>query len=82
MAIPLDCRDGFNEAYYGRPEMLLDPQARGVCSGWSFVDPEVVVRFERTLRADLASGAWDRRFGYFRDQPVFEGPLRLVIARS
>ena len=26
--IPLDCRDGFNEAYYGRPEMLLDEDAR------------------------------------------------------
>jgi hypothetical protein len=21
--VPLDCTDGFNEAYYGRPEMLL-----------------------------------------------------------
>jgi SAM-dependent methyltransferase len=30
--IPLDCSDGFNEAYYGRPEMLLDPQARLACS--------------------------------------------------
>jgi SAM-dependent methyltransferase len=25
VAIPLDCADGFNEAYYGRPEALLDP---------------------------------------------------------
>jgi SAM-dependent methyltransferase len=25
--IPLDCRDGFNEAYYGRPEALLDEKA-------------------------------------------------------
>lgn len=30
--IPLDCRDGFNEAYYGRPEALLDPEARLACS--------------------------------------------------
>jgi ubiquinone/menaquinone biosynthesis C-methylase UbiE len=26
--IPLKCRDGFNEAYYGRPERLLEPAAR------------------------------------------------------
>lgn len=26
--IPLDCTDGFSEAYYGRPERLLDPGAR------------------------------------------------------
>ncbi|MFD9428522.1 MULTISPECIES: hypothetical protein [unclassified Streptomyces] len=39
--IPLDCTDGFDEAYYGRPEMLLDPAARQACSAWSFVDDEV-----------------------------------------
>src|ERR1700743_2428841 len=26
--VPLDCTDGFNEAYYGRPEALLHPAAR------------------------------------------------------
>jgi hypothetical protein len=35
--VPLDCTDGFNEAYYGRPEALLDPAARQSCSAWSFV---------------------------------------------
>lgn len=37
--VPLECRDGFNEAYYGRPEMFLDPGARLACSSWSLVDP-------------------------------------------
>jgi len=32
-AIPLDCTDGFQEAYYGRPEALLGPEARRACSG-------------------------------------------------
>jgi hypothetical protein len=77
--IPLDCRDGFNEAYYGRPERLLDPGARRVCSAWSFVSPEVVERFETRLAEDLASGAWDRRYGALRSQPSFDGPLRLII---
>ncbi|MEI9983799.1 MAG: methyltransferase domain-containing protein [Aliidongia sp.] len=79
VAIPLHCRDGFNEAYYGRPEMLLQPGARLACSGWSFVAPEAVERFATTLRGDLASGAWDRQYGHLRRQPEFEGPLRLVI---
>ncbi len=79
--IPLDCRDGFNEAYYGRPERLLEKGARQVCSGWSFVSPEVVARFEAHLRDDLASGAWDRRHGALRAQPSFDGPLRLIIGR-
>ena len=79
--IPLDCIDGFNEAYYGRPEMLLEPAARLACSAWSFVDPAAVSRFEDRLRKDLDSGAWDRRLGHLRNQPEFEGSLRLVVAQ-
>ncbi|HBF78893.1 MAG TPA: SAM-dependent methyltransferase [Streptomyces sp.] len=78
--IPLDCTDGFDEAYYGRPEMLLDPAARQACSAWSFVGDEVREHFDRTLRHDLASGAWDRRFGRLRTEPVYEGSLVLVRA--
>jgi SAM-dependent methyltransferase len=81
VAIPLDCKDGFNEAYYGRPERLLDPGARKACSGWSFVGPEVVARFEAALRRDLDSGAWDERHGALRGQAAYDGPLRLVIGR-
>ena len=79
--IPLDCRDGFNEAYYGRPERLLETGARKACSGWSFVSPQVVERFERTLRADLNSGAWDARYGALREQAAYDGPLRLIVGR-
>lgn len=82
LAIPLDCRDGFNEAYYGRPEMLLDEGARLACSGWSFVEPQAVERFTAALRRDLETGAWDARFGYLRSQPKFDGPLRLVVAQA
>lgn len=77
--IPLDCKDGFNEAYYGRPDMLLDPAARLACSSWSFVTPDIVARFEAALRADLQSGAWDARFGHLRTQPTYDGSLRLII---
>ncbi|MEV6076464.1 methyltransferase domain-containing protein [Streptomyces sp. NPDC052069] len=78
--IPLDCTDGFDEAYYGRPEMLLDPAARQGCSAWSFVDDEVRERFDVTLRRDLASGAWDRRFGHLRTRPAYDGSLVIVRA--
>jgi SAM-dependent methyltransferase len=78
--IPLDCTDGFNEAYYGRPEALLDPAARRSCSAWSFVGPEVHDRFTRDLTADLADGSWDRRHGQLRSQPTFDGSLILVTS--
>lgn len=78
--IPLDCTDGFNDAYYGRPEMLLDANARLACSAWSFVEPAAIVRFENKLADDLANGTWDARYGYLRRQQYFEGALMLVIA--
>lgn len=78
--VPLDCSDGFNDAYYGRPEALLDPAARQACSAWSFVDPAVHERFTAQLRRDLADGTWDRAHGALRTQPSFEGSLVLVIA--
>ncbi|MFE6906307.1 class I SAM-dependent methyltransferase [Streptomyces erythrochromogenes] len=78
--IPLHCTDGFNEAYYGRPEMLLDPAARQACSAWSFVDDRVREHFDRSLRSDLNSGAWDAEFGHLRRQPTYEGSLVIVRA--
>jgi len=79
--VPLDCSDGFNEAYYGRPELLLDPAARQSCSAWSFVPPDLVAAYVEHLRADLASGTWDARHGHLRTEPTFEGSLVLAVAR-
>jgi len=78
--IPLGCRDGFNEAYYGRPEKLLDPAARLACSAWSFVSEAVSQGYVAHLRRDLVSGAWDRQFGHLRQQPAYDGALRLLVA--
>lgn len=78
--VPLDCVDGFNEAYYGRPEALLDPRARLSCSAWSFVGAAVHDRFTTHLGGDLADGTWDRRFGHLRTQPTFDGSLVLVVS--
>lgn len=78
--IPADCADGFNEAYYARPERLLDPAARQACSAWSFVAPAVRERYAEHLRRDLASGAWDARHGHLRGRPYLHGSLVLVRA--
>jgi SAM-dependent methyltransferase len=80
--IPLDCTDGFNEAYYGRPEMLLRPDARLACSAWSFVDDMIVRRFESNLSKDLKFGQWNNQLGHLRSQPFFDGSLKIVIGRE
>ncbi|MDI5965390.1 class I SAM-dependent methyltransferase [Streptantibioticus silvisoli] len=78
--IPADCTDGFNEAYYGRPELLLDPGARQACSAWSFVDPATADRCAGHLRTALADGTWDARHAELRRRPHYNGSLVLVRA--
>ena len=78
--IPLHCTDGFGEAYYGRPEKLLDPGARLANSAWSFVDASVGSRFVADLDRDLKNGSWDARHGHLRTQLAFEGSLKLIVA--
>ncbi|MBX3442340.1 MAG: class I SAM-dependent methyltransferase [Planctomyces sp.] len=80
--IPLDCTDGFNDAYYGRPELLLDPDARLACSSWSFLAPAAVARFEEHLGRDLKTGAWDARYGGLRRQEFYLGALVLVVSTA
>lgn len=80
--IPLQCSDGFSEAYYGRPEALLDAGARRANSAWSFVDASVASRFVESLTRDLQNGAWNEKYGSLRHQPYFEGSLRLVVSRT
>jgi SAM-dependent methyltransferase len=76
--VALDCVDGFAEAFYGRPEALLDPDVRRSQSAWGFVPGDLIERGLRRLREDLADGTWDARHGHLRAQPEFSGALRLV----
>jgi SAM-dependent methyltransferase len=77
--VPIDCADGFTEAYYARPERFLDDAVRRAQSAWSFVAPAAQARAVARLRDDLASGAWDARHGALRTTPSFDGSLRLVV---
>jgi SAM-dependent methyltransferase len=80
LPIPLNCVDGFGEAYYGRPERLLEPGARLANSAWSFVGPDVEWRAAEQLAADLSSGRWDERHGQLRTAPTFDGSLVLIVS--
>ena len=77
--IPLHCSDGFTEAYYGRPEMLLERGVQGACSSWTLTAPAAIARFDEHLRRDLDSGEWDKKFGHLRTQPTYTGSLRLIV---
>ncbi|HCS20860.1 MAG TPA: SAM-dependent methyltransferase [Bacteroidetes bacterium] len=79
--IPLDCIDGFQEAFYGRPEAFLEKEVRLAQSAWGFLPEGVEDRLVSALKDDLESGAWDKKYGHFRSEATFTCALRLVISR-
>jgi hypothetical protein len=79
--VPIDCSDGFGEAYYARPEAFLRHDVRAAQSGWVLTDPGAVARGVARLADDLSSGRWDERHGHLRDQAEYVGAMRLIVAR-
>jgi len=80
LATPGDCVDGFFEAFWRRPEALLDPAVRASQSMWAMLPTELEGAMVRRLGDDLASGAWDAEHGHLRQQDSYDGALRLVIS--
>ncbi len=77
---PADCDDGFFEAYWSRPEALLDPEVRASQSLWELLDDGVEERIVARLAAALESGEWDAEHGHLRTQEKFDGSLRLIVS--
>jgi len=78
--IPLDCKDGFQEAFYGRPEAFLKKEIRKSQSAWGFLSEETEESYVKRLSDDLDSGKWDKKYGAHRTMPFFNGALRLIIS--
>lgn len=78
--VPVDCVDGFGEAFYARPEAFLSPQVRAATSGFLLADQASVQRGLRRLEDDLTSGTWDRAHGHLREQAEYHGAMRLITA--
>lgn len=77
---PGDCTDGFFEAFWRRPEQLLDPAVRASQSIWALLAPGVEDEIVERLGLDLRSGAWDAEHGHLRAMDEYEGALRLVVS--
>lgn len=78
--IPLHCIDGFQEAFYGRPEAFLSKDIRAAQSAWGFLNKATVEKLIQKLSDDIFSGEWDKKYGHFRTQPYFTCALRLIIS--
>jgi hypothetical protein len=78
--LPADCIDGFLDAYWARPEAYLEERVRAGISGFRLMaESDRRDGLERLAR-DLASGAWDARFGHLRREKSFDAGVRLVVA--
>jgi SAM-dependent methyltransferase len=78
--IPSDCTDGFLGAYWQRPQMYLEPGARGAIS--TFAKLPVVQRGLDRLSGDLASGKWEQRHSALRAVSELDIGYRLLIASA
>ncbi|OKI12855.1 class I SAM-dependent methyltransferase [Streptomyces sp. CB03911] len=78
--IPHDFTDGFQVAFWRRPEQYLDATVRRASSTFATLPDEVVEPAVARLRADLESGAWARRHTDLLHQESVDYGFRLLIA--
>jgi hypothetical protein len=78
--VPGDCLDGFFGAFWARPEAYLDPEVRAGMSTLAAADEQTVAAGLARLADELASGAWDARYGHLRLRADCDLGYRLVVA--
>ncbi len=79
--IPFDCIDGFQEAFYGRPEAFLQKEVRTNQSAWGFLPAGLEDILVKRLADDLNSGEWDRKYGAYRKMKSFTCALKLIVSK-
>jgi SAM-dependent methyltransferase len=80
--IPHDCVDGFQGAFWRRPEAYLDPRVRAGISTFARMDVDTVDEAVGRLAADLESGAWAERHRDLAERDELDLGYRLVVAEG
>jgi SAM-dependent methyltransferase len=78
--IPYDFTDGFQAAFWRRPEMYLDPEVRAASSTFASLRPELVLPGIERLRRDLETGKWHETYGELLTLERVDFGHRIVIA--
>jgi SAM-dependent methyltransferase len=78
--IPHDFADGYQPAFWRRPEAYLDPAVRAASSTFATLPDCIVEPAMRRLEADLASGAWNRRHQDLLHRDTFDYGYRLIVS--
>jgi hypothetical protein len=77
--VPWDCQDGFQGAFWRRPEAYLDPAVRAGISSLANREAELADGLTR-LRGDLDSGAWARRHADLLTLDELDLGYRLLVS--
>jgi SAM-dependent methyltransferase len=80
--IPFDCTDGFQGAYWRRPQEYLKPEVRAAISTLAQLPQDIVSRGMNQLSQDLQSGHWHKRYSNLLDCESLDLGYRLVVADS
>ncbi len=78
--IPHDFTDGFQAAFWRRPEAYLDPAVRAASSTFASLPPGVVESGIERLRRDLETGRWHQAYGALLTMDSADFGHRIVIA--
>lgn len=78
--IPWDCQDGFQAAYWRRPERYLLADVRASISTLAMLPQRVIDAAMRRLQQDLASGAWAERHADLLARDAMDYGYRLLVA--
>jgi SAM-dependent methyltransferase len=79
--IPADCADGFEAAYWRRPQAILDPEIWRATSALSLISDDERASGMSRLSADLRSGDWERRYGHLLGLGELDLGYRVIVAR-
>ena len=80
LPVPWDCRDGFYHAFWRRPEAYLDDRVRAGISVFARLDDDEKASALARLRADLRTGAWEKRNLDLLQLDELDLGYRLVVA--
>ncbi|MBL6927867.1 MAG: class I SAM-dependent methyltransferase [Rhodospirillales bacterium] len=80
--IPCDCTDGFQGAYWQRPEAYLDDHVKKGISSFQQISQKALSRGLARLRADLDSGIWHNRYAGLLDKEAIDLGYRLIVAKA
>jgi len=78
--VPHDCRDGFYNAFWRRPDAYLDPEVRAGISVLAARTAEETAPGLERLRADLDSGAWADQHADLLEREALDLGYRLLVA--